>query len=86
MINCLKHFNFGEHFIKRIELFYGDAKGCITNNGFLSSFFPIERGARQGRPLPPYLFIICIELLSHKINSSKFIKGIQVKNEEFFCR
>ena len=83
MINCLKHFNFGENFIKWIELFYSDAKGCVTNNGFLSSFFPIKRGVRQGCPLSPYLFIICIELLSHKINSSENIKGIQVMKEEF---
>ena len=76
MINCLKHFNFGENIIKWIELFYSDAKGCVTNNGFLSSFFPIKRGVRQGCPLSPYLFIICIELLSHKINSSENIKGI----------
>ena len=81
MINCLKHFNFGENFIKWIELFYSDAKGCVTNNGFLSSFFPIKRGVRQGCPLSPYLFIICIELLSHKINSSENIKGIQVMKE-----
>ena len=51
MINCLKHLNFGDNFIKWIELFYSDAKGCVTNNGFLSSFFPIKRGVRQGCPL-----------------------------------
>ena len=83
MINCVKHFNFCENFIKWIELFYRDAKGCVTNNGFLSSFFPIKRGVRQGCPLSPYLFIICIELLSHKINSSEKIKGIHVMKEEF---
>lgn len=39
MIKCLKHFNFGEQFIKWIEIFYKDAKSCVTNNGFLSNFF-----------------------------------------------
>ena len=83
MVNCLKHFNFGENLIKWIELFCSDAKGCVTNSGFLSSFFPIKRGVRQGCPLSPYLFIICIELLSHKINSSENIKGIHLMKEEF---
>ena len=64
-------------------MFYSDAKGCVTNNGFLSSFLPIKRVVRQVCPLSPYLFIICIELLSHKINSSENIKGIQVMKEEF---
>ena len=78
MINCLKHFNFGEDFIKWIDLFYSDAKSCVTNNGCLSNFFPIKRGVRHGCPLSPYLFIICIELLSHKITSSEDIKGLYI--------
>ena len=83
MMNCLRHFNFGEEFIKWIQLFYRDANSCITNNGHLSNFFPIERGVRQGCPLSPYLFIICIELLSNKINISEDIKGIFYMNQEF---
>ena len=83
MKKCLKHFNFGNSFIKWVELFYSDAKGCVTNNGFLSNFFSIKRGVRQGCPLSPYLFIICIELLSHKIKSSQDIKGIYIMNKEF---
>ena len=83
MKNCLKHFNFGEDFIKWIDLFYSDAKSCVTNNGSLSSFFPIKRGVRQGCPLSPYLFIICIELLSHKITSSEDIKGLYIMKKEF---
>ena len=31
--NCLKHFNFGEDFIKWVKLFYKDAKSCVSNNG-----------------------------------------------------
>ena len=83
MKNCLKHFNFGEDFIKWIDLFYSDAKSCVTNNGCLSNFFPIKRGVCQGCPLSPYLFIICIELLSHKITSSEDIKGLYIMKKEF---
>ena len=83
IISCLKHFNFGEDFIKWVKLFYHDAKSCVSNNGNMSKFFPIRRGVRQGCPLSTYLFIICIELLSHKISTTEDIKGIFFTNMEF---
>ena len=76
IMNCLKHFNFGEDCIKWIQLFYKDAKSCVSNNGYLSDFFPILRGVRQGCLLSTYLFIICIKLLSYKITTTEDIKGI----------
>ena len=83
IISCLKHFNFGEDFIRLVKLFYHDAKSCVSNNGNMSKFFPIRRGVRQGCPLSTYLFIICIELLSHKISTTEDIKGIFFTNMEF---
>ena len=64
-------------------MFYTDAKSCITNNGYMSNYFPINRGVRQGCPLSPYLFVICIELLSHKIGSADGLQGISLSGKEF---
>ena len=82
MIRCLKHFNFGDSLISWINLFYTNSVSCTINNGHLSNFFSIERGVRQGCPLSPYLFIICIELLSYEICTNTSIKGINYKGHE----
>ena len=82
MLRCLKHFNFGDSIINWVKLFYSDSKSCTINNGHISDFFPIKRGVRQGCPLSPYLFIICIELLSYEITQNENIKGITYDNHE----
>ena len=82
MYEVLEFFNFGDSFIKWIKLFYKDAKSCICNNGHMTDFFQITRGVRQGCPLSPYLFIVCIELLSNNITQNKNIKGIDILGVE----
>ena len=64
-------------------MFYKDAKSCVTNNRYLSDFFPVLRGVRQGCPLSTYLFIICIEILSYEITTTEDIKGITYANYKF---
>ena len=82
MLKCLKIFNFGPDLMKWIQTFYKNVSSCIINNGTTGQYFQIGRGVRQGDPLSPYLFIICIELLAIAIRSNKNIKGIHVGGEE----
>ena len=54
----------------------------ISNNGYLSPFFEISRGIRQGCPLSALLFILYAEVLAISIQHSKNIKGIKVGYNE----
>ena len=75
-------FNFGENFQKWINVIYNGGKSCISNNGFVSKTFEIERSTRQGDPISPLVFILVLEILFINIRNDPNIKGIKiVKNE-----
>ena len=44
-------------------------------------FFSINRGVRQGCPLSPYLFIICIEILSLTLQNDHDVTGIKINGK-----
>ena len=74
MFNCLKRFNFCPDIIKWVKCFYNDVKSSVTNSGYMTDFFHIETGLRQGCPLSAYLFIICIELLAATVREIKIFE------------
>ena len=54
----------------------------VLNNGLSTGPFEIQKGARQGDPLSPYLFIIVLEVLAVSIRKNKDIQGIAVDGIE----
>ena len=75
-------FNFKEDFKRWVKVFYTDISSCVTNNGFASPFFNLNRGVRQGCPLSGLLFVLGIELLNLAIQTNSNIKGIKVGDKE----
>ena len=75
-------FNFKEDFKRWVKVFYTDISSCVTNNGFASPFFNLNRGVRQGCPLSGLLFVLGIELLNLELQTNSNIKGIKVGDEE----
>ena len=73
---ALKAFNFGPNLLNWIDVLYNEASSCVINIGHSSSFFPLQRGVRQGRPLSGLLFIIGIELFARALKNEQLIKGI----------
>ena len=78
----LSFYNFGESIKSWIKLLYTDITSCIQNNGWSSDFFQLGRGVRQGCPLSPYLFILCVEILASAVRNNDGIKGIRISDTE----
>ena len=83
IVHALKLFNFGPKMIKLISILINDSESCVRNGGWFSSFFPCERGVRQGCCTSPYLFLMVAELLAIKLRNSDQITGVKVLNTEF---
>ena len=83
MFKVLRAFGFGPDICQWISTFYKDIKSSVTVNGQLSQWFAIQRGCRQGDPISPYLFILCVEILAIMIRQNKHIKGIFIGETEY---
>ena len=79
---AINFFNFGPDILNWISIFYNDVSSCVLNNGHASSFFPLQRGVRQGCPLSGVLFVLGIEHFGRALKNNKSIKGILVNNHE----
>ena len=63
----LHAFHFPQNIIKPIMSYVSSTSiSILVNGGKLDSFAP-SHGIRQGDPLSPYLFILCMEYLSYLI-------------------
>ena len=78
----LEVFNFGPVIRKWFSVIYNDAVSAAMNNGFLTNYFQISRGVRQGCPLSPFLFILAVEILACKIRKDSSCKGIILPNQQ----
>ena len=78
VLKVLEAYNFGEDFIKWFQILYNDANSTVINNGHFSEFFNVSRGCRQGDPLSPYIFILCVEPLAMEIKQKRNIKALKL--------
>ena len=51
-------------------------------NGQTTQWFTVERGCRQGYPISPYIFILCVEILAIMIREDSDITGIGINKAE----
>ena len=75
--NVLIMYNFGNSFIKWVDILYQNAEACVTNNGWTSKPLKINKGIRQGCPLSALLFLLVVEVLACNIREDVG-DGIQI--------
>ena len=76
LFKVLEKFNFGPNFIKIIKTCYNNIQSAVKVNGFVSSFFELSRGIRQGCPISTVLYILVAETLAEAVRADSKIKGI----------
>lgn len=70
LLNTLTAMNIPPKFIRWISLCISTASFSVQVNGELAGFFRSERGLRQGCSLSPYLFVICMNVLSKMLDKA----------------
>ena len=73
LIETLKRMHFKVSFIGWIKALYTNAHGRVSQHGWLSETFYIQKGVRQGCPVSASLFILVAEILANKIRENDTI-------------
>lgn len=70
VLNTLSALHFPNTFIHWIRLCISTASFSVQVNGELAGFFISTRGLRQGCSLSPYLFVLCMNVLSRLLDKA----------------
>lgn len=79
----LKHMGFQGPFLRAIQHLYTNPSSQVKTPFALSSAFSIANGTRQGCPLSPLLFALCVEPLAAAVRKNPNIHGVPVRGRDF---
>ena len=84
---AFKRFNFGENFVKWVDVLMKNTESCINYIAWLSQSIEVSSGIRQGCPFSPMAFILALELLAIKMRADPSVKRISVpRNHKCFLK
>ena len=78
LCNVLKAFGLSDTFIRWITTLYTDISSCVIVNQHVSAPIAVRRSVRQGCPLSPLLYIMCLKSALHKIRLDAKVVGLRV--------
>lgn len=76
LLNTLKALGLPDLFIKWVSLCITTASFSVQVNGELAGYFQSKRGLRQGCSLSPYLFVVCMNVLSRMLDDAALKRRI----------
>jgi hypothetical protein len=76
LAEVLRAYGFGPAFRSAIRTLYQGLTAQLCVNGALSRPFAVGRGVRQGDPLSPLLYVLCLDPLVRRIQGHPGIRGI----------
>ena len=78
LLQCFKIFGFGDDFIQWVETLMSKTESAVIHCGWISEFFPVLSGVRQGCPFSCVAFILGVEIMALKIRQCSDIEGIKI--------
>ena len=80
MEKTLEVFNFGPKIRKWVSILYNDIESGVMNGGYMTNYFKVSRGVRQGCTLSPFLFVLAVRIVVLKQRHDPDCKGIILPN------
>ena len=75
---AFKKIGFGENFRQWVKILMADTKSCVSYCGWLTEYFKLDSGIRQGCPFSPLAFILALELLAIRIRECRNVRGVSL--------
>ena len=75
-------FNFRPSISRWLSILYNNIETAVMNAGFMTNYFEVSRGVRQGCPMSPFLFILSAELLALRIRQEPTSRDIHLPNHQ----
>ena len=82
ILTCLEAFNFGPSFIQWVKTLHRNISSCVLVNGFTTGYFSVSRGVRQGDPLAPLIFILCLEVFLARLTDNDNIQALEFQGRQ----
>ena len=79
---ALREFDFPKTIVEWVYMMQLNPVSRVSQSGWMSDPFVLQRGCRQGDPLSPYVFILCAEFMNQAIKNSPDIVGYNIKGHE----